>query len=44
MSRVGEHNFNPKLKPKLAYGLVLEAVTQFFRFFAISVIFFKRVA
>jgi len=46
VSRVGEHNFNPKPKPnpKLAYRLLLEAETQCFRFCAISVIFFKRVA
>ncbi len=42
VSRLGEHNFNPKPKPnpKLAYRLLLEAETQCFRFFAISVIFF----
>jgi hypothetical protein len=46
VTRVGERNFNPKPKPnpKLAYRLLLEAATQYFRFFAISVIFFKRVA
>jgi hypothetical protein len=46
VTRVGERNFTPKPKPnlKLAYRLLLEAATQYFRFFAISVIFFKRVA
>jgi hypothetical protein len=34
LSRVGEHNFNPKAKPnpKLAYRLLLEAATQHFGF------------
>jgi hypothetical protein len=46
VSRLGEHNCNPKPKPnpKLAYRLLLDAETQCFRFCAISVIFFKRAA